>query len=152
MYTCRNCKEKCNASNSRPCGKDLEDRKEVVCANNERNLQRRVTKRKAEDPRHQLVVWFAGMQKSEEQKTQYYRNMKQRKANQSLSDEQIIVMSQQTKKTGIEQRLRLEHESYATVKEDNPNLSASDVEKKSITEIFQHQKEQHRLSKEPSGS
>ena len=119
------CKTQVSWSESRPQGKDLFKRDCKPCIGNERNMQRRVKKREKEDP---LRKWWGDLQKNEPKRETWYLRMREKKANERVTDVEVVRISEQVSSKGLEERERTAYYGYEVLRDQMSLLGKNDDE------------------------
>ena len=123
--SCQKCKVQVSFSDSRPNGRDVQKRVCTHCLSNERNMQRRVKKRPAEGP---FVKWWTELQKDAPKREKWFKRMRQKAANEKITDEQLMGMSEQVMSKGCEERDRTVYYGYEVLHDQMSLLGKDDEE------------------------
>jgi hypothetical protein len=118
---CMKCQEPTTIADSAPAGRNPNLRIDKACGSNKRNMERRVKKKPAADP---LVKWWKALQEDPDKECRWYRRMKREKQrNERMSDQEIMMVSEEVQGTGLEKRKRAEYYGFDSVVEDHPTWS-----------------------------
>ena len=90
QFKCLNCLDSCDVADSREVGKNTEWRKEVVCADAQRNMERRIENRKAAEPNSSLIQWWSSLSKNKEKTAERYRGIKRKAAGDKMTDDEVM--------------------------------------------------------------
>ena len=117
VFSCKQCTEACQLSGSKPTGKDPRIRIEDVCALNRRNMEKRVSRRKAAtDP---LRVYWNSILSCKDKLAVWSRRMKRRKATERV-DVEMEVINEEVRVIKSNNTARQEFYGFDSIVEDFP--------------------------------
>ena len=120
-YTCDQCKEACTLAESKPKGSNPDIRIEKICKGNRRNMEKRV-KRRPETRDDPLRKLWSAIIADKDKLAAWSRKMKTRK-HYEHNEITMEVIEEEVKRFIMEQRIQKEYYCFATLQEENENLS-----------------------------